>query len=341
MDDALDLAFAIDERDARSEAVTALAGRLPPERRIQALGDVLAAGRTIEDEAARSQALAALAGCLPESSRTVVLRDALRAAREAKAEDERATALSELAARLPNALVDEALEIAQAINQNEIRLQALWSLAPRLSEDRRARTLSDALRTLRAIAFEWSRSQWLAAVAGQLDGELAGEALEVTSEIRHEWHRASALAALAERLPDARVGEALEIANAMTEPVARSRTQRALATRFGDDARRRMLADALDAARSIEDGAVLDDVRLAAGARRLTWPQRRGSSQTTSAHAYSAKPSTPHAESETSGIGPAPWPCWSTLSQISAWPIHYLLRSGLPTSGGGRRRSSR
>ncbi len=201
--EALEAARAIGDEGSRSRsaALAALAPRLAPTERDQALREAVAAARAIGDERSRSRALAALAPRLAPTERDQALREALEAARAIGNEGSRSAALAALAPRLTAPLLGEALEAARAIRDEESRSAALAALAPRLAPTERDQALREAVAAARAIEYERSRSAALAALAPRLApterDQALREALAAARAIGDERSRSEALAALA------------------------------------------------------------------------------------------------------------------------------------------------
>ncbi|WP_296759886.1 hypothetical protein [Roseiflexus sp.] len=89
-----------------------------------------------------------------------------------------------------------ALEVAQAIADEEARSEALAALAPHLPPP----LLADALAAARTIEWESSRAEALAALAPHLPPPLLADALAAARTIKSDDDRAEALAALAPHL---------------------------------------------------------------------------------------------------------------------------------------------
>ena len=173
------------------------------------LGEALEAARAIGDEGYRSNALAALAPRLAPTERDQALREARTAARAIVKEGEhyrymfetlakrapfRSAALVALAPRLAapterDQALCEALTAVRAIVGERLRSDALAALAPRLAE--LGHPAED----------EYYRSAALAALAPRL-AELGhpAEALTAARAIGEEYYRSAALVALAPRL---------------------------------------------------------------------------------------------------------------------------------------------
>ena len=186
------------------------------------------------------RALAALAPRLAPTERDQALREALAAARAIGHERSRSRALAALAPHLTAPLLGEALEAARAIgDEGSSRSAALAALAPRLAPTERDQALREAVAAARAIEFEGSRSRALAALAPHLTAPLLGEAVEAARAIGDERSRSRALAALAPRLApterDQALREALEAARAIGDEGSRSAALAALAPRLDCD----------------------------------------------------------------------------------------------------------
>ena len=256
------LAYArqMQEPELRSRALAALAPRLAPTERDQALREALEAARAIGDEGSRSRALAALAPHLGPTERDRALREALEAARASGSAGDRSEALAALAPHLTEPLLREALEAARAIESWERRFQsqALAALAPHLGPTERDRALREALEAARAIGKRRSRSQALAALAPHLGpterDRALREALEAARAIGERGSRSQALAALAPHLGpterDRALREALEAARASESEGSRSEALAALAPRLAELGHP---AEALEAARASGD----------------------------------------------------------------------------------------
>ena len=94
----------------------------------------LAYAQQIQEPELRTRALAALAPRLAPTERDQALREALEAARAIEDEGFRSAALAALAPHLTALLLGEALEAARAIEDEGFRSAALAALAPRLAE---------------------------------------------------------------------------------------------------------------------------------------------------------------------------------------------------------------
>ncbi|ARV63362.1 hypothetical protein BZZ01_32705 (plasmid) [Nostocales cyanobacterium HT-58-2] len=218
----------------RTDALSALADKLPPEL----LSDALAAAKQIQDEYYRAYALSALADKLPE-----VLPDALAAAKQIQDEYNRADALSALADKLPE-LLSDALAAAKQIQDESDRAKALSALADKLPPE----LLSDALAAAKQIQVEYSRDEALSALADKLPPELLSDALAAAKQIQSEYYRANALSALADKLPPELLSDALAAAKQIQDESDRAKALSALADKLPE-----LLSDALAAAKQIQD----------------------------------------------------------------------------------------
>ncbi len=275
------LAYArqIQEPELRTRALAALAPRLAPTERDQALREAVAAARAIEYEWSRSAALAALAPHLTapllgealEAARSIEYQqhrsaalaalgprlverghaaEAVAAARAIGDEEYRSEALAALAPHLTAPLLGEAVAAARAIGNKWCRSAALATLAPRLVELGQP---AEALAAARAIGDEEYRSRALAALAPHLTAPLLGEAVAAARAINEfVQYRSAALAALAPRLTAPLLGEALEAARAIRDEESRSAALAALAPRLAPTERDQALREAVAAARAIE-----------------------------------------------------------------------------------------
>ncbi len=287
---ALDLAVALQRRDARARALVGLQARLP--RHLQ--GEALAVVNSITDEHQRAQLLAELAQNLPPDIAAV---GALAVAHNIRQRDARFLALKALGKRLDGGAAEriwlDALAVALALPRQLEQVMALAELAPNLPDELRHRALSSALETTRAITRERARLRALATLAPLLAGEpellaaALAEAHTLTSPLEHisaliamlpylpdtptleitladiltalldidlEYRQTRALVSLAPHLYGTYLENALDIALRIHDPYDRTITLAALLPRV-DDTRRRahLLGLALEAAHTITD----------------------------------------------------------------------------------------
>ncbi len=256
--EALAAARAIESEWSRADALSALAPHLPEALLVEAL----AAAQAIEYEKSRAEVLRALAPYLPEAKRGEVLSEALAAARAIEDEKSRAEMLRALVPHLPEALLAEALAAARAIEDEESQVEVLNALAPHLPEA----LLAEALAAAQAIEYERYRARVLSALAPHLPEALLVEALAVGRAIEDRWYRveepgAEVRRVLGKHLPGPLRGEMVTRAPARFIGYERDQGETpralalsALAPHLPEPKRGGVLAEALAAARTIEDG---------------------------------------------------------------------------------------
>lgn len=245
MSEALDAARKIGNSEWRSEALAALAPRLPQELQEHAWREALAAGCEVGDDWRRSRALDALAPHLPSD----LMGEALAAARKVEYAWWRSSTLAALASHLPTELMGEALTAACEIEEAQCRSHALAVLAPHLPLE----LMSEALATAREIEDGRWRSETLDALFPHLPQELMGEALAAVREIGSGWWRSEALAALAPHLPPELMGKALAVAREIEYAWQRSKVLATVAPHLPPELQEHAWREALVTARAIEE----------------------------------------------------------------------------------------
>ncbi len=273
LEEALNAARNINDEESRSKALAAIAPNLSEtERQKEVLEKALNAARNINNEESRSHALAAIAPHLPETERQKVLQEALNAAKNIKNsyyglpgmnENLRSKALAAIAPHLSETepqLLEEALNAARNINNEESRSHALAAIVPNLPETKRKEVLQEAKDAARNINNEKSRSHALAAIAPHLPEKkrqkLLDEALEAALNINNEKSRSQALAAIAPNLPETKrkevLQEAKDAARNINNEKSRSHALAAIAPHL-PETEPQLLDEALNAARNIND----------------------------------------------------------------------------------------
>ncbi|MBN1810840.1 MAG: hypothetical protein JXA14_03295 [Anaerolineae bacterium] len=261
----------IEDEEACTRALTALASQLRGTQREEVLAEALAAARAIRRGWMRPEALAALALQFTGVQRKKVLREALAAARAIRDGRLRAHALAALAPQLTGegrkeALV-EGLAAARAIGDKWARAHALAALAPQLTGEGRKEALVEGLAAARAIGDKWACSEALAVLTPHLVGELSIEALAVARAIEDKAYRAVALVALAPQLTGAQREEALVDGLAAARAIRNSRKRAEilaeLAPQLAAEQREEVLGEALAAVRAIEDKEVRRPILMA------------------------------------------------------------------------------
>ncbi|WP_446382250.1 NB-ARC domain-containing protein [Coleofasciculus sp. E2-BRE-01] len=185
----------------------------------------------------RAEALGEIAPHLPET----LLPEALEAAQAIQDERYLAQVLGDIAPHLPETLLPEALEAARAIQEEHYRAQVLGNIAPHLPET----LLSQALEAARAIHSEGDRAIALGNIAPHLPETLLSQSLEAARAIHSEGDRAIALGKIALHLPDI-LPEALEAARAINSDYLRAYALGKIAPYLPD-----ILPEVLEATRAI------------------------------------------------------------------------------------------
>ncbi|NEQ39294.1 MAG: hypothetical protein F6K40_24795 [Okeania sp. SIO3I5] len=258
--DALNIAGSIEDEYFRSEALAALAPKLPETQRVEVLKEALNAAQEIKHDYYCSEALAALAPKLPETA-TELLKEALNVAQEIKHEYYRSKALAALAPKLPETateLLQESLQAAQQIQDEYPRSQVLAALAPKLPETA-TELLQESLQAAQQIQDEYPRSQVLAALALKLpetEPELLQQSLQAAQQIQDEYPRSQVLAALALKLPETErleaLKEALNAAQQIQDEYYRCQALAALALKL-PETEPELLQQSLQTAQQIEN----------------------------------------------------------------------------------------
>jgi len=210
-----------------TELLAAIASRrLRPPKQVLAYAQSLPQG-ILSQAWKKIEALKALADVLQEPLRSESLRAGLMVAREAGKTEDRAKLLALLAPSLPETLLDEALRLAQEIEDKNLMELAIAGLAPRFAELGKA---EEGLALLRRIG----------------NGELRDEVLFGMGEALFRMWPYLSLSALR---------EALEIAQSMSTP-ARNRAVSGLVPRLAQLGKH---DEALRVAQNINEAAYLAD----------------------------------------------------------------------------------
>jgi hypothetical protein len=234
-----------------------IAGILPIELLSEAFHAIRKVTSPGED---RAEPLAALAPHLPSNLLAEALRLALETGRPLLSGEEwydtRDKALASLAPYLPPRLLSKALHEIRKIRNEATRARALLALAPHLPPKQQSLAIAEAMRFARRIKYEEERVQVLAVLAPYLPLELLAETLHTIAlegRIRREGERVRALANLAPYLPPELLSKALHIAQSMEVKWARVEALSAIAPFLPLEQKHQALAEALAAAREIED----------------------------------------------------------------------------------------
>lgn len=195
----------------KSEALMAIIPRLPAAM----IPSALDIAHSLLEAGNRARVLQVLAMRLPEPLQAEVCRATLEATQKTTPLRWRADVLVALAPHLPDALLPEALALANAMKDRVERVRVLVAYAPRVPE------------------------------------RILGEVVSDTCAISDEWERANALIALAPVLPTSRIPEVLAAARMIHSPQERARALMTLAGLVPASQQPRLYAEALAACRAI------------------------------------------------------------------------------------------
>ncbi|GIG99183.1 hypothetical protein [Plantactinospora mayteni] len=209
---------AVPEERIRGLLLTELVGVLP----VELWREALAAAHTLTFTYRRAAVLAALAVRLAPEERREAVPELLAAVRRLKKDSECPGVLEKIADGLPAPYLAEVLAAVRAIDGENYREQALKRVVPHLP----AELWGEALSIAGTITSGTSRWVLLAELAEHLPPEWRAEALAVAREIADEQDRERALTALAVRLPEPQrqevLREALALARSITDPCHRA-----------------------------------------------------------------------------------------------------------------------
>jgi hypothetical protein len=183
--------------------------------------------------------------------------------------------MTNLAPHLPATLLRDALGAACAIDHPYARMEALEGLAPHLPDRERPVLLAQALDSFPEPR---QRASALTALASYLPATLLPDALDAARTILlYSVARAQFLIGLAPHLPAALLPDALDAARTIDDdPAARAQALIGLAPHLPDRERPTVLAEALDAARTIglpdvRHQVFLELVQASCGSATLPW----------------------------------------------------------------------
>jgi hypothetical protein len=286
----IDLAWNINDHEARARAFVALASRVPEERREWVLSRSLSTVLTLSEEgkkartlvllapwlsgkflaqavdiaskverpAFRARALAALAERSSEAERSRLLADALDAARYIPGERERRWVLAALVPRISHDLLDGAVREVPRFSDESDRAAVLSKLAPRIAEAEQPPLLAEAIRLAWNLGSAAVREPILAALTPRTAAHpptLLAEMLRLAQNIGDEGAVALALAALVPHLPaEHRFSLLIEALAAVSHIIyvgGRARALLTLAPHLPGEQRRAVLTAALSNARAI------------------------------------------------------------------------------------------
>lgn len=194
---ALETVRLIENENARSRALGLLAQHLPPKLQARALE----IANDIHDQQQQLNALINLVPHIEDDQKNTALRKMLENTRLMPFEYKKARALISVAPHLSGEHVDEALRIAERLEDPFDRASATIALAHRLDKDRQAVVIDLAWGLIDEIDDGYDRSSVLAAIAALLpesrNKALAEQARSVIHDIPDEYDQASAITILA------------------------------------------------------------------------------------------------------------------------------------------------
>ena len=189
-----------------------LASYLPELARRKILSDALAIVRTIEKKYYQKPTLTTLVSRIAELGYS---NDALNVMQAIEDEDARADALTALVPHLSEALLRQALGVEQAIEDENARARVFFALVCRLAELGFA---EEALAIAQTIESENQRVGLLRVVVPQLAKQgFAEKALAIVKVIENEERRANILAALVPYLSKALLNQVFEVAQTIQD----------------------------------------------------------------------------------------------------------------------------
>jgi hypothetical protein len=108
--------------------------------------------------------------------------------------------------------IDKALEIANSIEDNYHKAEALSSIAQKTDDKE---LMNKALEVASSIKYDWDKSKALSSIMEKTDDkELMDKALKIANAIRDDWDKFKALSSIVQKTDDkGLLAKALEIAN--------------------------------------------------------------------------------------------------------------------------------
>lgn len=196
-------AWQIKSEKTRAKTLAQLAAHLPQELQEKAYSEILQAVENTTDRIKQVSLAVTLAPYLPTTQKNRVLQTALNSVKLVKQNWKRADLLRTLTPQLPAHLLNEALVVAQNIQDTEGQTNSLSAIAAKMAECGQS---TDALATTRRIKNNWPRAKTLANLARHLPENQRRsallEALEIALSIQNEIEQAAALAGLAPHLAE-------------------------------------------------------------------------------------------------------------------------------------------
>jgi len=290
VEEALQVARAIEEPDEKARALSRVASSLAQTGRPEEAGAILEeafeVARTIREPWEQAKALSSVASSLAQMGQ---LEEALEVARTIEKPDEKAEALSSITSYLAQmgqikkagATIEEALQVAMAIEQPSEKAEALPSIASSLAQ---AGQPEEALEVARTIEEPWHKVRALSSIAsafaqaGRLD-----EAIDVAGAIEWPFWKAKAFPSIASALAQtgqvekarAVLKEALQIVRTTEGPKAEALSSIAssLAQVGQVEEARAILKEALQTARTIEGPEAKALASIASALAQIGWTE--------------------------------------------------------------------
>ncbi len=194
---ALDTARLIENENARARALNLMSAKLPTRLQSRALE----IAQQLSKPEQRLSALCSLAQTMKPPDRLELADELLRAVQQLPFDYKRARAVGEIAEVLPPDRLEEALNIAQAIDDPVDRVTALTSIIPHLPTDQQREVAAAAWQYIRAIDNGYDAASALSALAPMLPKtaahNLARAASMIIGSIMDEYDQVSAITLLA------------------------------------------------------------------------------------------------------------------------------------------------
>jgi hypothetical protein len=219
-EEALTAARAVGRGDDVSKALSGLASQHGPSG-----PGMMPNAHGPEAEYIRSGTLLGLHAYLTQTQREAILSQLIARARK---DPNEFTIVNTLRASIPHLSteqIQEAFSIAQAIKNDEARVEAFITLAPYLNFDQ----LDDAFAILDTIGYGSISLQALAGLAPYFGPTRLTKAIAAALDLSDELDRSKALSALAPHLPTDQLSEALNAAKMIGDETLRSKTLSVLA----------------------------------------------------------------------------------------------------------------
>ncbi len=211
----------------------------------------LASIRLIADLAPRARELVGLAPYVQEPLRGDILQEALDTVLAIKDEYTRLDALVAIAPGLSAELLWQVLDVIPEIDDEADRAGVLAEVAPALVRDNAL--IAGALDLVQAIEEEEYRALALEGLASSVSHEQQSRVLQFARELQDERYRAQVLAALLPHATESVLQEIAQEARAIEDGLSRVRLLASLAASLPEQSRTEVVQEALDLVRTVED----------------------------------------------------------------------------------------